>query len=136
MRTSTAQLQFRLDKSWGQREEDPVGHWLVVGQESLNELTRIHSQGIRPSQVAPRRNATSPVLDQRDQSVVRVQLFGQIALGQTALLPQVAQPTPRLTAQVLCPLGRSSLAMGVVHRVPPGSPQWPAVSLTSYALRR
>jgi len=54
------------------------------------------------------------VLKLRNESLVLgANHSGQLALGQTASFPQLKQPTPRLSAELLRQLGRSSLGMAV-----------------------
>src|SRR5215510_1738112 len=74
-------------------EYDVVCHWVVVGQNPLNKLARLDPQGLGPNQVTVRRDTALPVLELRNESVIfGPHHFGQLALGQTALLSQLAQP--------------------------------------------
>src|SRR5215510_13160727 len=74
-------------------ENDVVCHWVVVGQNPLNKLARLDPQGLGPNQVTVRRDTALPVLELRNESVIfGPHHFGQLALGQTALLSQLAQP--------------------------------------------
>jgi hypothetical protein len=80
-------------------EDDPVSFRVVVGREALNELTGRNLEGVGPHQVSVLRDKTSTVLKLGYESVdLDSHFFSQFALGQTALLPQLAQPAARLFA--------------------------------------
>src|SRR5215471_18315262 len=80
--------------------EDMMRHWIVVTQQSPNELARCHSQGVGPNQVTLGRQPTSTAFDLRHERILGSHLSRQFALGQTSLIPELAKPAARRGAQL------------------------------------
>src|SRR5215831_5382672 len=80
--------------------EDMMRHWIVVTQQSPDELARCHSQGVGPDQVTLGRQPASTAFDLRHERILGSHLSRQFALGQTSLIPELAKPAARRGAQL------------------------------------